>query len=343
MPNQTILLSLILFFSAAFAVGAQEDSGYTSTVNWFYSACEDRMVMDFDGIMQPGYDLYFQAFDQYGGLGQELTELRRVNVDGEYAASLVTYWLNGQTRALGTPISVVIRIGREDNPDSTIFQQPSDDLLGECEEPAAALIEDEPVPVAPRLISSAGVFRPDGGLLNPVYSRPPERFVHIGARPSQTDATARTANPGLIFAECQDVDGADPGLLYDTDELRVFWSWFAKTALQVREHIDNAQYGITLNGQAFPLVRVSNIKQIPDSENWWVFYTVNLGDKWTPGDYDILFSLTWARAITDGYENFGPGTANERMDSGCQFTVQKNPYGIHVMPENPSYPLKAFS
>ena len=113
-------------------------------------------------------------------------------------------------------------------------------------------------------------------MLNPVYSRPPEQFVHIGARPSRTDANLRTANPGLIFAECQDVEGADPGLLYDTDEIRVFWSWFAQTSHQVRDHINNAQYGVTLNGQTFPIVQRSNIKQIPDSENWWVFYTVNL-------------------------------------------------------------------
>ena len=70
---------------------------------------------------------------------------------------------------------------------------------------------------------------------------------------------------------------------------------------------------------------------------------MNLGDKWTPGSYYIRFTLTWAKAITDGYEDFGPGTANERMDSGLQFEIQANPYGIHIMPENPSYPLKAYS
>ena len=343
MRKQTILLSLMLLLTGSIAARAQDDPGYTSTVNWFYSACEDRMVMDFNGIMQAGYDLYYQAFDLFGGLGDAITGLRQVEVDGDYAVSQVTNWLDEQTRARGTPISVVIRIGQEADPDSTIFMQPSDDLIGDCEEPASTLVEDEPAPTGPQLISSSGVFTPDGSLLNPLYSRPPEQFVQIGARPSRSDANERTANPGLIFAECQDVEGADPGLLYDTDELRVFWSWFANTAHQVRDHIDNARYGVSLNGQAFPLVQVSNIKQIPDSTNWWVFYTVNLGDKWTPGGYDIRFSLTWDKAITDGYEDFGPGTANERIDSGCHFKIEQNPYGIHIMPENPSYPLKAYS
>ena len=113
MRKRTILLSLILLLTTIFAARAQDDSGYTSTVNWFYSACEDRMVMDFNGIMQAGYDLYYQAFDLFGGLGEAITELRRVIVDGEYSVSEVTYWLDGETRARGTPISVVIRIGRK--------------------------------------------------------------------------------------------------------------------------------------------------------------------------------------------------------------------------------------
>jgi len=62
---------------------AQDDNGLASTVRWFYSACEDRMVVDLEGSMQAGYDLYYQAFDRFGGLGDPLTELTRVAVDGE--------------------------------------------------------------------------------------------------------------------------------------------------------------------------------------------------------------------------------------------------------------------
>jgi hypothetical protein len=337
-----ILLSLILLLAGLIAAGAQDDSGYTSTVNWFYSACEDRMVIDFNGRMQLGYDLYFQAFDRYGGWGEAITGLRRISVNGDYSVSQVVYWLNGETRAPGTPISVVIRIGRENNPDITLFQEPSDDVLGDCEEPGGTLVEGAAATAGPELLSSSGVFTPDGNLLNPVYSRRPDHFVHIGARTSLADPLARTANPGLIFAGCQDVEGADPGILYDTDEIRVFWSWYAKTAAQVRDHIDNANYGVTLDDQTFPIVRVSNIKQIPASADWWVFYTVNLGDQWRPGTYYIRFSVTWANAITDGYEDFGPGSENERLDSGCQFTVLPNPYGIGHMYEQPSIPLKSF-
>ncbi len=333
---------LLIPFAMLFSVQAQDETTFTSTVNWFYSACEDRMVIDLSGTMEAGYDLYYQAFDAYGGLGAAITGLRRVSVDGDYAVSQIIYWLDGATRALGTPISVDIRIASENDPESTIFQAPSDDTLGECAEPASTLVEGIDTSDLPRLVTSSGVFTPDGGLLNPVYSRPAEPIVQIGARPAPTTEPGRTANPGLVFAECADVEGADPGLLYDTDTIRVFWSWYAKTQEQVQAHIDNAQYAITLHGLSIPNVEVSEVKQIPGSLNWWVFYTVNFGDKWEPGIYDINYAVGWAEAISDGYANFGPGTENERLGSRCTFIIQQNPYGVDVLHEQPAMPLKTY-
>ncbi len=344
MRRVKVFASLLFLLSAIFSSQAQDDSTYSSTVNWFYSACEDRMVIDLNGRMELGYDLYFQAFDRFGGLGDPITGLRRVSVNGNYSVSQVINWQNGETRALNTPISVVIRIGRENDPDSTIFQQPSDDYLGTCEEPGSTLVEGTDLGITPELLSSSGVFTPDGSMLNPVYAQPEieTKIVQIGARPQPTTETGRTANPGLIFAECLDVDGADPGILYDTDEIRVFWSWFAKTAAQVQDHINNAQYSITLHGQPIPNIVVSEIKQIPGSINWWVFYTVNFGDKWEPGRYAIDFAVHWNNTISDGYADFGPGTANERLDSGCWFTIERNPHGIEVIHEQPAIPLKTY-
>ena len=343
MRRFSILLALAFLLTIPFASQSQDDSGYSSTVNWFYSACEDRMVIDLHGRMQLGYDLYFQAFDRFGGLGEPIAALRRISVNGDYSVSQVIYWLNGERRGLRTPVSVVIRIGRENNPDSTIFQQPSDDFLGACEEPGSTLVEGNDVTGPAEIVSHSGVFLPEGGFLNPVYADPdPGPLVQIGAREQPVLAPGRTADPGLIFAECLDVEGADPGILYDTDQIRVFWSWYAKTAAQVRDHINSAQYGITLSGRTLPNVQVSEVKQIPGSVNWWVFYTVNLGDKWEPGNYHINFALTWSTAISDGYEEFGPGTENELLDSGCAFTIQRNPWGVEVLHEQPSIPLKSY-
>ena len=331
------LLAIIAIIGAR----AQDEIQYTSTVNWFYSACEDRMVIDFNGTMEIGYDLYYQAFDQLGGLGNAITGLRRISVHGDYSVSQVIYWLDRATRALDTPISVVIRIARENDPESTLFQEPSDDVLGACEEPGSTLVEGDDVADLPQLVSTSGVFTPNGSLLNPEFSLPVQPIVQIGARPAPVVPPGRTADPGLIYAECVDVDGADPGILYDTDEIRVFWSWYAQTAEQVQDHVNKAQYIVTLNSLPIP-AETSEIKQIPGSGDWWVFYTANFGDKFEHGTYDIGLAVGWSEAISDGYEDFGPGTANERLGSRCRFTIEQNPYGIEVLHEQPAMPLKTY-
>lgn len=341
MHRYRILVSALLLLILTFAARAQDESNFSSTINWHYSACEDRMVVDLHGTIQAGYDVYYQAFDLFGGLGSPITALRRVSVNGNYSLTQIVNWLGASTRALATPISVVFRIGRENDPDDTIFQEASDDYLGACLEPGSTLEELEVVGTGD-IIGSSGVFTPDGGMLNPIFYEPPEPLVQIGARPSEYREVGRTANPGLIFAECADVDGAHPGVLYDSDELVLFWSWFAKTAAQVQDHILNALYKVELGGQTIPDWTISEIKQVPGSLNWWVFYTVDLGGKWEPGTYGINFAVRWANPISDGYEAFGPGTETELLDSGCLFTVQRNPWDIAVIHENPTLPLSVY-
>jgi len=337
----------LFLLTLATTLYAQDDSEFTSTINWFFTACEDRMVIDFNGTIQSGYDVYFQAFDGFGGTGNAITGLRRIAVDGDYSVSQVVPWLNGETRILGTPVSVVIRMARENDADNTIFNEPSDDFLGECAEPASTLVDGDDLTSSTfnvgDLITSAGIRTPDGGVLNPVYYTAPEPIVKIGARTSDVAIPGRTANPGLIYAQCADVAGADPGVIFDTDTIVVFWSWYAKTVEQVESHIANSSYVVTLNGQPFPSVKVSPIQKIPGDPNYWVFYTVNLGDKWQPGGYGINYNLQWVNTITDGYEDFGPGTENDYFDSGCYFEVTKNPYGTEVLYEQPALPLKTYN
>ena len=342
MRRLRLVIYTLFLLTFVFAVRAQEQSNFSSTINWYYSACEDRMVVDLHGTLQAGYDVYYQAFDLFGGLGNPITALRRVSVNGDYSLTQVVNWLGGSTRALGTPISVVFRIGLENDPDVTIFQEASDDYLGECLEPGSTL-EEVDILGTGDIIASSGVFTPDGGLLNPVFYEPPEALVQIGARPSDYEVVGRTANPGLIFAECADVEGADPGLIYDTDELLLFWSWFAKTPEQVQDHLNNALYKVELRGMPLPDWSVSEIKQVPGSLNWWVFYTADLGGKWEPGTYGVNFAVRWVNPISDGYESFGPGTENELLDSGCLFTVQRNPWDVPVIHENPTLPLTVYN
>src|SRR5690606_27534895 len=102
-------LCVILFLLLSVTMLYVQDNGeFPSTINWFYTACEDRMVIDLNGTIQSGYDVYFQAFDGFGGTGNAITGLRRVAVSGDYSVSQVVPWLDGATRVLGAPVSVVI-------------------------------------------------------------------------------------------------------------------------------------------------------------------------------------------------------------------------------------------
>ncbi len=342
MRRYGFVTSVFLLFALLITAQAQDENNFSSTINWYYSACEDRMVVDLQGRLEAGYDIYYQAFDSFGGGGNAITVLRRVAVNGVYATSQEVNWLGNSTRALGTPISVVFRIGRENDPDDTIFQEASDDSLGECEEPGSTLESAQTMGTGD-MIGSSGVYRPDGTMLNPIFYKEPEPLVQIGARASLEEIPGRTADPGMIFAECADIEGTDPGVLFDIDEIRLFWSWFATSEELVQDHINNALYSVKLRGLIIPEIRVSEIKQVPGSQDWWVFYTVNLGDKWEPGTYGIDYALRWANPISDGYAEYGPGTANELLDSGCLFVIERNPWGIQVIHENPTLPLSTYN
>ena len=342
MRKSCLLTCILLLLALAGTTLADDDIVTSSTVNWYYSACEDGMVVDLYGQIQPGYDIYYQGFDLYGGLGEPITALRRVSVNGHYAVSQTVNWMGAAERELGTPISVVFRIARENNPDSALFQEASDDTLEECLEPGSTLDVDE-TPGSGDLIGSSGIFMPDGNMLNPEYYEPPEPIVNIGARPSENRIYGRSATPGMIFLDCAETDGAEPGILWDTDELTLFWSWYARTEEQVQDHLLNARYRVELGGQTVPDIRISEVTRIPNSSDWWVFYTVKLGDKWEPGTYGTHYELRWANPINDGYDDFGPGTGIEMLDGGCLFTIERNPWDVPVIHENPAWPLKTYN
>lgn len=364
MKQWIVLLAVLLLVLTPAA--AQDDTGdFTSFVNYFFAACESQAVFDLDGQMEAGFDLYIQVFDQIGGQGDPLTPLVRVPVSGTYQVSQVLPYNSGSILALGQFASARIRIASESDPDNELFSNTIDDVFDNCIEPSYGTTDGldvtdgasagtpliDPVTgeviegAADTVVSSSGVFTPDGGVLNEVFANPAEAVVQIGARPSENDALeGRVSDVGLIFAECDAVPGADPGRLFDTDNLTVFWSWFAATPELVREHIATAQYEVFLSSpyaqrQVFPNVVRTPIVEREDG-NYWVFYTADLGSGFRPGDYRVDYYVTWSRAISDGFEEFGPGTANPSLQNTCNFSVEINPFGIETDLQNPTIPLQ---
>lgn len=350
--TRIILLSLI-FVLPILWVQAQDDtttdtttsSEPTSTINWFVTVCEERAVVDLNGTMDAGYDIYAQVFEGLTGTGAALSAQRRIPVNGDYTVSVIIPFNANSILATGQFASVTLQIAGENDATDIIFEQVVDDIVDLCNEPsnttADSIAQGQFAPG--EVISSSGVFTPAGDFLNPVTADQPEAIVQIGARPSEFEEPGRTENPGLIFAECDSVTGADPGVLYDVDTIRVYWSWFARTPELVQQHIANAQYSVKINGLALPDPAVSSIVQFAGDPNYWVFFEVNLGDKWRPGQYGVQFELRWTDVTDDGYELFGPGTENDFVSSSCTFEIDPNPFSVPVVPENPRVPLQRFN
>lgn len=360
-------IMLTLFATAIMIVGtsfAQDEP--SSTVFFFFAACENQAVIDLNGTVESGYDVYVQIFDQVGGAGNPLTPLTRVSVSGEYQVSQVLPYNEGQTLLVGQFASAVITIASETDASNVIYTDGIDDVRDTCIDPAypstdtfvggdAAGGGSTPLvdPVTGNIIgtgeviASSGIFTPDGGTLNEVFSQPQEAVVQIGARPSDIadqNLAGRVTDPGLIFAECDDYPLADPGIVWDIDNITVFWSWYASSPELVQQHIDNAEYEVFLsspyvNRQPFPDVDVSDIVEREDG-NFYVFYVANLGRGFRSGEYRVDYYLTWDTVIDDGYDLFGPGTATEFFLSSCTFDVTGNPYGIETDRNNPTIPLQ---
>jgi hypothetical protein len=357
-----VLLSAMVFGTSIFAQQSTP-SAPTSTVNWLFAICSDRAVVNLNGTMQSGYDLYVQFFREAGATGAQLSNLIRVPVDGTYNTSQVVTFPAGTTIALGQFGSMRLSIARENNAESNIFTRVIDEVFDTCIEPTGttntssgtgaqpqqattALID--PVTgqvvqaVAGQPIRSSGILKPGGGFLNAVFAVPQEQIVQIGVRPSQnTREIGRVSDIGLIFAECDQFPGADPGRLYDTDPITVYWSWFAKTAAQVRDHLNKVQYEVFFNtpiypAQTFPNVNVSPIVRREDG-NFYVFYSVNLGGNFRPGDYSVNYRVTWSATHFDGFGNFGPDTETPEQRGSCSWTIEPNPYGVAVNYTNPVF------
>ncbi len=329
----------------------------TTNVSYFFVVCDNRAILDLDGIIGRNQDVFVQVFRGFGGTGTALTNEIRVQLDGTFQSSSVLQYNTNESLLLGQPGSAKLKIANETTGKVT-FETTVDDVQDGCAEPqftsttingttatggtgtvVGTPVVDAVTGLTRIVIGDSGIYKPDGGKLNQVYATLKEDVVQIGARPTEIeDAQGRTSNPGLIFAECDVYPKANPGRLFDTDRLVVYWSWFAKTKDQVQDHINNAAYDIQINGQSATKVSLSEIKQLDDGK-FWVFYTADLGDSWQAGDYQVGFHLFWNNAISDGFAKYGPGTTTERIDDTCTYKIEPNPFGTYVNFKNPKVPI----
>ncbi|MBZ0275854.1 MAG: hypothetical protein K8I60_06910 [Anaerolineae bacterium] len=330
---RTVLLIGVLILILAFGLSAVQAE---SNVQIFFVACDTQAVMNLSGEMGTGYDVYYQVFSASSGTGNALTNLRQVSVDGTYAFSEKVAYINGATVPFGGIVSAKVIIARESDSTRTLYETTVDDLQDGCAEPQnltgtsleAGNAESLTTPVGP------GIQSPFGGIINPNINATPEPIVVIGARDiPQLD---RSQTPGVIFAQCNAFTRAEPGVLYDNDNIVIFWSWYAKTQAQVENHMAHAQYSVTLNTAPFTNVIVSPIER--RGSNYFVFYSATIGHL-TPGKYGVEYKLTWDAVITDGYADYGPETDHPSEGGDCTFFIQPNPANQRLTDYNTVFSL----
>ncbi|MEM6527420.1 MAG: hypothetical protein AAF653_03955, partial [Chloroflexota bacterium] len=304
-----------------------ETEGPQTTVEIFFVACEDEGVMNLSGEAQPGFDVFYQLFSGTSGTGDELTSLRQINAEGTYAFSERIPYSNGRRVAPGSIASARVIIAEENTPETPAFETFVDDLQDSCNDPASDLQFSSDAGDVDEDDDTFGIARPDGGFLNNDILSEPEPPVVIGPR---RQGAARSNAPGLVFALCDSFrPDADPGLIYDSDRVNVYWYWFADTAETLEQNLSRTQFQVTINQAPVPADTVIVSPVTARNGVFYRFYTVPAGNL-RPGFYSVAFRQTWTEPVNDGFDNYGPQTANPVINSGCNFQVVQNPFGLET-------------
>lgn len=146
-----------------------------------------------------------------------------------------------------------------------------------------------------------------------------------GATSSGSAAGGTTVRQGVdIFAYCDNgIPGVPraPGDLAAGSTIDVTWAWLVSDQSFFQQHLANANYEVRIDG-----VLLSNWRQYTGDiaragSDYAIYWRVPAGPL-TAGQHQITYRLTWNAAISDGYQNFGPGTAITEETGNCTFTVR---------------------
>jgi hypothetical protein len=329
MKRFALLLAVGVMGAAATVASAQDATpaptavGPSNAVQANFFACTDSVIMTMTGDLLAGYSAFWQAFAGPGGTGTALTSVRQVDAVGAFTYTERVANPAGVTTADGATASAKVFIARSSNPAAIDFEFLVSDINDGCSSgiPTGSITTSTDTggtsSGGTSGTNASNLLAPNGLILNPNLRS--EGEVVVGARPSDL---FRSETPGLIFAECDGIPLALPGIVYDSDNTVVYWSWFTKTEDQMNQHLATALYSVKMNGATFNPVQLSAPER--RSGNWWVFYTAQVGNL-RPGHYEVGYQLTWTGPVNDGFNDYGPGTDNPIETGTCNFDVRYNP------------------
>src|SRR5690606_33530066 len=98
------------------------------------------------------------------------------------------------------------------------------------------------------------------------------------------------------------------------DNVYIEWSWYVARQELMDQHLENGTYEVRLDGELLDDWEQYATEMKLEQGVWIIYWFYPVG-KLDAGEHNVEFSVTWDEAITDGYEQFGPGTPNE-IDQG---------------------------
>ena len=146
----------------------------------------------------------------------------------------------------------------------------------------------------------------------------------LGGTTAATPAGNVTNQQGVdVLAYCDDrsYGSPPPSNLAAGSSVDIFWSWYASTRELIADHVAAVSYDVRLDGTPLSNWRQYAVPIRQESGRYYQYWFVPTGPL-SAGEHRITYEVTWTTAISDGFEEFGPGTANPSQSGSCTFTVR---------------------
>ncbi len=146
--------------------------------------------------------------------------------------------------------------------------------------------------------------------------------------PSSTPTRSPTAGPTttepspvFVLALCtlmerdirSDFPAGHPAIIY--------WGWSAATEEQIREYIRVSMVVVTFDEREILGQQREGINYDEKAKLYKAVWTSGIGIP-NPGIHTITYLLTFREKLFDGFDYYGPGTKNERLEDKCEIDVK---------------------
>jgi len=121
-----------------------------------------------------------------------------------------------------------------------------------------------------------------------------------------------------VLAYCQ--GRIRPPRVTTADSVYVEWSWFVARPEYMDQHLENVTYEVRLDGKLLDNWQQYGEEMTQESGRWITYWYYPVG-RLAAGEHEVTYRVTWNERVSDGYRDFGPGTARESETGDCRFTV----------------------